>query len=364
MKEKKNKKKSPLEGIWSEKFWNKEAERIELEYAELLSDSLPETKAPADVKETEHRIEKFVRNLIHKTGKGSLHVGLTSSDLEDNIRILREYKSCKYLYDRLRDFWFVFEKSIKEDKTTFIVARTHLLPAGFITVEERFRPIIDTAYSAMSRPQFFFKGIGGSLGTRHVQKYLNITDEDLDRIFAHNHIRIQDSRSQTGNHLTEMDIANWLSTQAMIFAKLANDVRQMFAFGEAINDSKDVASTAIVQKQFPNPWRWERVSGMAEEIYNLPSLVTRISSSCLLERTLNNQSVLNHSLKNAFEVLEMMLDDAEVALSTLVFTGYDEVMEKNPEIRMIDLMIETGVNREDAYASIREEESSYGNGRI
>ena len=354
-KEQKDVKQSSLEQIWSDIFWFEQAEAIELQYADLLnSHGVPKIPCPELPERTEHRIESFVRSVSHLNNRGEMHTGLTSSDLEENVRIYRLEMSWMVLNNLLNNFWSRFsEWYISNDIN--LKAYTHLMEAGEIGLMQRFR-VLKNTYGMIIRPYIMYRGIHGSLGTRHVQKALGISNEELDRLEWFRGKTIQPFASQSSNHITDLDVANWLVAQTAVLAKLANDLRQMFAKGEVYNSHKDIASTAIAQKKHPNPWRWERMSGMAEKIYHLPSIVARTLSSTLLERTLTDQSVLNDVFKDAIFTLNGLIEDATIGLSTLAINKDKEVKiyMLNPEIELAEL-VKKGVPRIDAYKQVNKE---------
>lgn len=343
--------KKSLSRIWSQKFWNKEAERIEMEYWNLLKDRLPNPPCPTEQELTEHRIERFVRELSRKKKIANLHVGLTSSDLEDNIRIKRLEMSARIIGDALFKLYIdLLCPSII--KNVNLIAYTHLLPAGETSFRIRIKPSAFAIFLYQS-PKVTYKGIRGALGDMKIQKRLKISQEDLDSIFKGKDIQV--CCTQTVNHKTEFDIASWLCFQSSILAKISNDFRQMFALGQVENIQKDIGSTAIAAKK-PNPWRFERVSGMAKTIYGLPSLVAQVASECLLERTLTNQSVLNHSFKEAFEVIFSMIQDLRDAIKVIKLIDQTKQC-KNPKLHSEEQMlrlVKRGLPRETAHKIINE----------
>jgi adenylosuccinate lyase len=293
-----------LEQIWGEQFWTDEAIRIELCYWGLIKDKVPNISSPDMPLATEHRIEKFVRGLSYDTGIGNLHVGLTSSDLEDNIRAKRLEESLDIMNDKTMEMLDAVREMFKEKTDNTWIAYTHLVPAGTISVRHRFSTY---RFPKSNNVKIEYKGIGGALGDGKIQKMLGIGLDAINAsVFPDK--KCQQACSQTVDHYTEFDTAAYIVLMAASLAKFANDMRQMFAFSQVRHTHKDIGSTAIPAKK-PNPWRYERASGMAEQLYDMPSKVARVLSSCLLERTLTNQSVLNRMFCEGFMVLEDMFND-------------------------------------------------------
>ncbi len=348
----------PLIRVWGEQYWQEVAIAIEKAYYNILSTHINDVPAPCgEPTPTEHRLEAFVRLASREINSGITHLGLTSSDLEDNIRIVRLYESTKYIANRLLDTQYRLLTKIDKNNGRFI-AYTHLLPAGVIYLVDRFAPTIDALYKSSLKRPIYLKGIRGALGDRKIQHYIGITDKELDDIFSNTFIEQQKHSSQTGDHLTEINTAQWLATNVALIAKIANDIRMMFAFGQAECNKKDIASTALVHKLTPNPWRWEKISGLSETLFTLPSTVYHILANCLLERTLTNQSSLSTLFREAFSTVDTILDNFDIALEQLRFIPNFKETEKLPEhlmseFKLVDL-VKGGLNREEAYSKLQQ----------
>ena len=328
-----------LEYIWSKEFWEEVAEEIEMRYWNVIKGKIPHAQPPDVDRNTEHRIEAFIRRMSRKKGEGNLHIGMTSSDLEDNIRILRIYISYHFVSSALNSFYDMLLQYVSERRNKKIIAYTHLLPAGITNIERRMLPTIDS-HAHNPVPHIYFKGIKGAIGDRKIQSLMGVSQTELDNIIVSilNDVSIpchpttiptdiQRYSHQTGDHQTEHEVSSWMCREASLLAKISNDFRQMFSLGQAYHIHKDIGSTAIPNKK-PNPWRYERVSGMAETIYDLPSKMARISANCLLERTLTNQSILNHIFHDSFLIFSKMIEDISKAISCTEIIPQDTECKK------------------------------------
>lgn len=340
---------SKIQHIWSESFWEEEAERIELSYWGIICDRIPHSPPPPQLEETEHRIEAFVRKMARKHSEGNLHIGMTSSDLEDNIRIKRIEESLEIAKEELDKFYYLLSVLTQDHKK--LIAYTHLVPAGITTISQRINVVIH-AHLDTQQPRIFYRGIRGALGDMAIQRRLGISEKELDTVFRGK--TFQRSASQTVNHSTESEVAQWLSREASLLAKLANDFRMMFALGQAHHTHDDVGSTAIAGKK-PNPWRYERASSMSKLLFDLPSKIATITADCLLERTLTNQSVLNYLFEHAFPVFIDIIEDMKKAMSNTEIV--DQTAQCNgtyyhTEEILLELVL-SGMVREQAHATIR-----------
>jgi len=343
--------KEELKKIWNEAYWQEKFECIELAYRALLTDcGIPSVPIKGNPRPTEHRIEQAVRELCRKMGEANFHIGLTSSDIEANVHVWRLKDSYEVLNAKLETVWRgMNDFFVKQHGEKWLTAYTHLVEAGKIKLEDLFFPDI-TSIARIHKPDFVFRGIRGSLGIRHAQKYLGINEVALDKMFPHSQIYA----TQTHDHIVDMQMADWLIAHSAILARVANNIRQLVAFGHLRTKKGDIASTALAHKPTPNIWRMERVSGMAESVYPLGSVVARVASSCLLSRTLTDQSVLRESMKSAVFVFVGMLEDMIAGTQQLEFVDkpIDETIA-NAEFKLIDLVRE-GKNREEAYKITKE----------
>ena len=342
-----------LQQIWSDEFWKEEATRIEMEYWQIIKKHIPEIHCVLGDFPTEHRIEKFVRELSVEKDIGNLHVGLTSSDLEDNVRIKRLELSFGLIEDKLTKMVEVMTERGCPDKN--MIAYTHLMPASTTTIQRRMLNWGEML-GAVNSIEFIYKGIGGAIGDSEIQKLINGNwDGESENDFIFTGKECQEYPTQTVNHRTEYTVACAITWYAACLSKISNDIRQMFAFNQAIHTQKDVGSTAMAHKA-PNPWRYERISGMAEMLYDLPTRVARVASSCLLERTLTNQSVLNYMFERAFNDLDLMIDDMTDALGKTEFIDQTKLC-KNPVLHSEEEMlklIKKGMPRLYAHKKIHE----------
>ncbi len=336
-----------LKTIWDQPFWNAQATKIELGYWELIKDKVPNVKPPKELRPTEHRIEAFVRKLSRKKGIGNLHVGLTSSDLEDNVRTKRLDESIKIIEQAICTVFV--NANLMPVEETDLIAYTHLMPAGITNLWDRMAPAF---IARVVPPKPRYKGIGGALGNLHIQKRLGLHDTQL---LIPPIADSQQWKHQTGDHIYEFEVASWITLTAALYCKIANDYRQMYAFGQAIPKQKDIGSTAIPGKA-PNPWRFEKAAGLAKLLFCLPGQVADILADCLLERTLTNQAALNQLFERAFADLLKVCQTLNEAISLTRIVDQTKLCEDpklHSEEQMLKLVLQ-GIPRELAHKQINE----------
>lgn len=292
-----------LKDKWSKENWMEHAEKIEefvLKHTNLevlTSDFIPHG--------TEHRIEGAVRKIAHKLQDQRVHVGLTSSDLEDNIRI-KTLNLCGFDISKTkRDFLKLFKTFILNNTEIACVGRTHLLPTQITTVGYRFAPAWESLAS-LEEPQARLKGLGGSVGHGYILHKLDIP-------LNASSIPSQITSNQTSNMLYESDFVFWCAKQASILSQVALNFRLMFMIGEAVQNYDEIGSSAVAGKA-PNPFRWERVCGRARELVALTPVFLENIASNGLERTLDNQTNLHEICERVCVLIEQMYTDTTEAL--------------------------------------------------
>lgn len=337
-----------LDDIWSVEYWERKAEVIEMNYwgfikSVISKGSFPKTR----LSDPDHRIEEFVRKLGRKMENQNLHLGLTSSDLEDNIRTMRCEDSMSSIIIRLRINIIKLNGLVERDNKT-ITAFTHLKPAGKIDLVHRFAPTLELLGLYCLQPELICRGIKGSLGNKRMQKVLGVSDDNLREILSYH--REQEHSHQAANHSADMESMVWILKVGAALAKLSGDIRMMFALGQArySNAGTAIGSTAIAHKA-PNPWRWERISGMMTSLIGLPGVAALAIADCHLERTLTDQSVLNSELERGFRTLQGMIVDMHNGLDGLHFTD-DGLTVPDSEMEVLDLILNNkSVGRLEAY---------------
>lgn len=356
---------STIQEIWGEEYWFNLAADLEIKYSELLSQKgMPLGKITKEYDTlTEHRIERFIRMVSILEQNGNMHIGLTSSDLEDNIRIIRLVNSWQIINKKLGEFVYLTKRIISM-VDGYQDAYTHLKKTRSILLSRRYNYMISALNQLFDDGSFgkrvLLKGLGGSIGDAKIQSEIGIEPTELgvlssDWAYEHTGVSInqQDFCSQTVSHVSELYIAFLLSGIGMILSKWCNDIRQMIAFGQASITIKDIASTAIVDKMEPNPWKFEKASTLFTNMFVLPNQISHIGANCLLERTLTNQSNLNLLFERAFSDLLQALDLLTEGMQDIKFiVSTEDNFKKSGEYKLLKLVKSGRHNRLQAYKKL------------
>lgn len=245
-----------------------------------------------------HRIENLVRRWSKELNEPLLHIGLTSSDIEDNVRATQTEMSIAELDERLTKITEELRRWIKKNNGV-IMGRTHLLPAQLTTLERRFLPAIEVLEN-MTRPVVFYKGIGGAVGDNSFAEEFEV---DLTGIFSLE----QNMKNQTSNMTSDIDYITWASLIATYLSQICYNIRLSISYGDLILKGEKIGSSAMPHKG-ENPWRYEKICGLARRIYHTSPMILETIACNGLERTLDNQSILREELKKVSYTLEEMFD--------------------------------------------------------
>lgn len=322
-------KNAKIADIWSPLVWDSLAAQIEDTVYHTVKPHLPRVSWKGEeAVPTDHRIEEFVRKLSKSKKNPHLHVGLTSSDLEDNIRFARIMECVRILEEKRKKFAKVFDKFLQKYGNQSIVGRTHLIPTRNITLAKRFLPAFDRIQCCRV-PSLHGKGIGGSLGDNFALRYLGA---EIPKLFPEE----QKHKNQTSDMLAELHFSMWMAELAAYLHQMAFNLRWMVGAGEATMQEKKVGSSAFAFKK-TNPFRLERVCSLARLIPNLVTVVWDDISENLLERTLDNQSNLRISLPFYTQAMGDVWDDFTQVIPRIAITR-KVVCLPNGEKEFLDLI--------------------------
>lgn len=319
-------KKYQIRNVWSVDAYKLLATDIELAMLDLLKKSpdypskiKPRQFIPAP---TSHRIEQLVREMSLEYDEPMLHVGLTSSDIDDNIRAEQIRVSAEIIRDELGDLINGLEKWINELGEDEIIGRTHLLPARVIKASHRFLPVLEALKSLDEKIHVEYKGIGGAVGDNYVLNSFGVSNHTADQALAdvlQHPISAQSQKNQTSNMRTEANFIAWCGIVASYLSQLAYNLRLSIAFGDLIMRGEKIGSSAMPHKT-ENPWRLEKICGLSRRVYQSAPIIMETIANNGLERTLDNQSILREECEKVSETMIEIMELFEL-----------EKFEINPE---------------------------------
>ena len=260
-----------------------------------------------------HRIAEIIDEYTMILNDNRTHLGMTSSDLVDNCRILwlREEEG------KIREQFFGVVKElsrlIEKNKGIPIVGRTHLKIATLTTIGYRFAPTFEVLLGLLKgKLRLQAKGIGGSVGTGSADREIG-GKERFDEVFL---APTQFAKNQTSNMMGELNFIIWISTISANLHKICLDIRLMVGLNEMKIENNGVGSTAMPHKG-TNPWRFEKACSLFRMIPKNIQIIYDDIMMNMLERSLDNQTNLQICLEEAITHFKDGMIEMEKGLDVL-----------------------------------------------
>jgi adenylosuccinate lyase len=270
-------------------------------------------------------------------GRGIIHLGATSMDIEDNADALRLRQSLDLVLARLESLLTLLAEKIETWADTPIIAFTHLQPAEPSTLGYRlafyaqdlladWQALKDLRDSVKGKG---FKGAVGSgasygelLGPENVEAFESRLSQLLDLPFY-------PVANQTYPRKQDYFILSALAGMGASIYKFAFDLRllQSPTVGEWSEPfgAKQVGSSAMPFKR--NPINAEKINSLARALAQMPAVAWHNAAHTLLERTLDDSANRRTLLPEAFLTCDELLRTAERIIGGLVIN--EEAIARN-----------------------------------
>lgn len=303
-------------------------------------------------------------------GGGILHLGSTSTDIEDNTDALRVRKSLDFIIRRLSQLLLVFSDLIERWADTPIIAFTHLQPAEPSTLGYRLAQyaqdlLTDWENLRRARAHVRGKGFKGAVGT--AASYAELLGEDNleefeTRMSTQLGLPFYPVVTQTYPRKQDYQVVSALAGLGGSLNKFAFDLRllQSPPIGELAEPfkSKQVGSSAMPFKR--NPINAEKIDSLARALAQFPRLAWDNAAHSLLERTLDDSANRRFLLPEAF-----LITDELLGVSTKIVKGLqvdEAAMARNLEIygpfaateRVLMALAKAGADRQEMHERLRE----------
>ena len=260
-------------------------------------------------------------------GGGSLHLGATSMDIEDNADAIRLRESMQMVLKKIEGLLLLWTQKMEQWADLPIIAFTHLQPAEPSTLGYRFAIYAQDLfedYQELSRVAGKIRGKGfkGAVGTSAA--YMDLLGESSIETFEEALSEKLDLAFYPVSHQTYPRKQDYLilSTLAGVGAslnKFAFDLRvlQSPLFGELSEPfgSKQVGSSAMPFKR--NPINAEKIDSLARQLAGLPRIAWDNAANSLLERTLDDSANRRSLLPEAFLITDELLRVSQRLISGL-----------------------------------------------
>ena len=302
-------------------------------------------------------------------GGGIIHLGSTSTDIEDNADALRLVAGLDLLLESLSSLLRILSRLIEKWADTPLMAFTHLQPAEPSTLGYRLALygqdlLEDHKTIGSQRLGIRGKGFKGAVGTSAA--YAELLGADNLPIFEQKlskklHLPFFPVASQIYPRKQDYEIVSALAGLGASLYKLAFDLRllQSPPIGELSEPfgEKQVGSSAMPFKR--NPVRAEKINSLARYLASLPRIAWDNAAHSLLERTLDDSANRRILLPEAFLATDELLRTANSLLSNLQVDGI--AINRNLSTygpfaateRLLMALVKAGADRQEMHERIR-----------
>jgi adenylosuccinate lyase len=304
------------------------------------------------------------------TAGGIIHLGATSTDIEDNTDAIRIHQSLELIIAKLSTLLTVFSEKICEWADIPIISFTHLQPAEPSTLGYRFAFYTQDLFSDLQDLQRLCaqvkgKGFKGAVGTgasyadlvgkNNFEQFENSISERLDLPF----FKIS---NQTYPRKQDYMIISSLAGLGASLYKFAFDIRliQSPTIGELSEPfgQQQVGSSAMPFKR--NPVQAEKIDSLARLLSTMPQVAWQNAAHSLLERTLDDSANRRTLLPEAFLVCDELLLTAIPIIKGLQINR--DVIRRNLDTyapfacmeRILLAMVKAGADRQVIHEHLRQ----------
>lgn len=303
-------------------------------------------------------------------GGGILHLGATSTDIEDNADALRIRQSLDLVLGKLNDLLLKFAAKIDRWADTPVIAFTHLQPAEPTTLGYRLAQYaqdlwIDRESLERVREELRGKGFKGAVGTGAA--YADLIGVDRLKAFEGElstrlGLAFYPVTTQTYPRKQDYLVVSALASLGASLYKFAFDLRLMQSppIGEWSEpfSSQQVGSSAMPFKR--NPVNAEKIDSLARLLAQLPRLAWDNAAHSLLERTLDDSANRRSMLPEAFLIVDELLSTASKVVDGLQVD--EAAIRRNLEIyapfaateRVLMALGKAGADRQAMHERLRE----------
>jgi adenylosuccinate lyase len=380
---------SEMRSIWSEahkrrlwrRLWVVLAE-VEMEYglvsAEQVADLLlhqEEVNVPRALEieaEIHHDLMAELKTFAEQAPLGGaiLHLGATSTDIEDNADALRMRQALELVIERLRSLLRLFAEKIEKYANTPLMAFTHLQPAEPTTLGYRLALyaqdlLLDWEAIGRARRGLKGKGFKGAVGTGAAYAELVGADKLAEfeaKLSTKLGLPFFPVASQVYPRKQDYAVTSALAGMGASLYKFAFDLRllQSPPIGELSEPFglKQVGSSAMPFKR--NPINAEKIDSLARLLAQYPRIAWDNAAHSLLERTLDDSANRRILLPEAFLTADELLSTTQRILAGMVVN--EKAMQRNLETygtfaaleRVLMALGKKGIDRQAMHELLRQ----------
>ena len=375
--------------IWSEvnkrllwrKLWVTLAE-VQAEYGLISQDQLMDLRSHMGEVDMERALE--IEAQIHHdlmaelrvfaeqcpSGGGSLHLGATSMDIEDNADVLRQRESLNLLLEKLQGVLLVLIEQVVAWADLPLIAFTHLQPAEPTTLGYRLAGyaqdlFMDWQMLKATHKELRGKGFKGAVGTGASYGELIGADklaEFENRLSERLNLPFFLITTQVYPRKQDYNLLSGLDDLGISLYKLAFDLRllQSAPIGELSEPfgKQQVGSSAMPFKR--NPINAEKINSLARVLAQMPRIAWDNAAHSLLERTLDDSANRRTLVPEAFLISDELLITIRKILAGLQVN--EKAIQRNLETyapfaaveRVLMALVKAGADRQVMHEYLRE----------
>jgi adenylosuccinate lyase len=303
-------------------------------------------------------------------GGGVLHLGATSTDIEDNADALRLRQSLDLIITRTRDLLSILAEDIHRWAEIPLIAFTHLQPAEPSTLGYRLAVyaqdlLMDWENLRRVRAHLRGKGFKGAVGTGAAYAELvgehNLAEFET-KLSTRLGIPFFSIATQVYPRKQDYQVICALAGVGGSLYKFAFDLRllQSPLIGELSEPfgEKQVGSSAMPFKR--NPVQAEKIDSLARALAQMPRLAWDNAAHSLLERTLDDSANRRSMLSEAFLITDELLVTAQRLLAGLEVD--ETAIARNLSLyspfaateRILMALVKSGADRQEMHERLRE----------
>jgi adenylosuccinate lyase len=302
--------------------------------------------------------------------RGVLHLGATSTDIEDNVDVLRQRESLDLLLPELQQLLQLFAEKITTWADIPVIGFTHLQPAEPTSLGYRFSIyahdlFLDWRALLSIRQGLRGKGFRGAVGTgasyaellgiENLAEFERRLSQQLDLPFF-------PVATQVYSRKQDYALVSALAGMGASLHKFAIDLRvlQSSPIGEISEpfSKRQVGSSAMPFKR--NPINAEKINSLARLLAQMPRTAWDNAANSLLERTLDDSANRRTMLPEAFLISDELLLTANKILEGLQVN--QEAILRNLKVyapfagieRVLMALVKAGADRQVMHDYLRE----------
>ena len=320
---------------------------------------------------TRHDVKARIEEFNALAGHQSIHVGMTSRDLTENVEQLQILSSMKLVRDRTVALLAQIALLAQQYSDQPIAGRSHNVPAQITTLGKRFANAGQEILLAFERiealiARYPMRGITGPVGTAQDALDLLNGEEDklheLETLIAQ-HLGFERCLIAVGQvypRSLDYEVLTSLTQLAAGPSSLATSIRLM-AGAELVTEGfkvGQVGSSAMPHKM--NTRSCERVNGLAVVLRGYTSMIAEVAGDQWNEGDVSCSVVRRVALSEAFFAMDGLFETMLTVLSEFgAFPAViaNEIKRYLPFLATTKILmacVKSGVGRESAYEAIKE----------